>query len=281
MRADLHVHTTASDGTDSPEEVVARAASIGLGLLAIADHDTLEGIQPAVEEGLKRNVEVMPAIELGTEHRGQEIHILGYMIDTCNGRLRSELAFFRDTRTERVTRMVHRLNKLGFSISMPRVLEIAGQGSVGRPHIARAMVEKGFVGSVEEAFDHYLGEGKPGFEPRLKCTPAQAVHIIRLAGGVAVLAHPGLSPDDGLISTLIPEGLQGIEVYHPSHAPEVRNHYLRLCEHYGLVATGGSDYHGKEGKKHNRLGECTVSRRVADRIRDLARENRGKAGIGN
>lgn len=279
MQADLHVHTTASDGTDSPEEVVARAAAMGLGALAIADHDTLEGIHPAMEEGRRRNLEVLPAIELGTDHRGREIHILGYMIDVSNDHLLSQLAFFRKTRSERVIRMVDRLNKLGFPITLERVLEMAGCGSVGRPHIARALVEKGFAKSLEEAFDRFIAEGRPGFEPRSKCTPAQAVHIIRLAGGVAVLAHPGLGQDDDLIPALIPEGLQGIEAYHPGHSPEASRYYLKICERHGLVATGGSDYHG-ENYKLNRLGACTVPCRVVDQIKSLAWENR-KAGIGN
>lgn len=273
MQADLHVHTTASDGTDSPEEVVAQAAAMGLGALAIADHDTLDGIQPAVEEGRRRGLEVLPAIEMGTEHHGQEIHMLGYMIDVTSQKLQGELEFFRRTRLERVTRMVQRLNILGFPITLQRVLEIAGPGSVGRPHIARAMVETGQVESLEEAFDLYIGEGRPGFEPRFKCSPAQAVRLIRLAGGVAVLAHPGLAEADDLIPALIPEGLQGIEVYHPGHIPGVVEHYLKLCKRYGLLATGGSDYHGMESKKHNRLGAFTVSCRVVEQIKILARAN--------
>lgn len=280
MQADLHVHTTASDGTESPEEVVARAAAMGLGALGIADHDTLDGIQPAIDQGRRLRLEVLPAVELGTEYRGQEIHMLGYMIDINNGAFLDELAFFRNTRMERATRMIGRLKRLGFSITLQRVLEIAGHGSVGRPHIARAMVENGLVESVEEAFERYIGEGRPGFEPRFKYTPAQAIRIIRLAGGVSVLAHPGLAQADDLIPALVPEGLQGIEVYHPSQTPQVSSHYLDLCGRYGLVATGGSDYHGPESKKQNRLGSFTVPYGVVDQIKSLARKN-SKTGIGD
>lgn len=280
MQADLHVHTTASDGTESPEEVVARAAAIGLGALGIADHDTLDGIQPAIDQGRSLGLEVLPAVELGTEYRGIEIHMLGYMIDINSRDLLDELAFFRQTRMERVTRMIGRLNRLGFSITLNRVLEIAGHGSVGRPHIARAMVESGLVESVEGAFERYIGEGRPGFEPRFKYTPAQAIRIIRLAGGVPVLAHPGLAEADYLIPALIPEGLQGIEVYHPSQTPQVSSHYLDLCRRCGLLATGGSDYHGPESKKQNRLGSVTVPYGVVDQIKSLARKNR-KTGIGD
>lgn len=274
MQADLHVHTTASDGTESPEEVVAKADLIGLGCLAIADHDTLEGIPPAVEEGVRRGLEVIPAIELAAHHGGREVHVLGYLVDVNSGPLLSDLAFFRRTRVERVERMVRKLKGLGLSIDLGRVMEIAGPGSVGRPHVARALVEKGFVDSLEDAFGLYIGEGKPGFEPRFKYTPAQAVRIIRQAGGVAVLAHPGLAPDHGLIPALAPGGLQGIEVYHPGHTPEIAGHYLDCCRRYGLVATGGSDYHGGNHKKHNHLGSCTVSCQVVEQIRRLARANR-------
>ncbi|MHB8156296.1 MAG: PHP domain-containing protein [Desulfocucumaceae bacterium] len=275
MQADLHVHTTASDGTDSPEEVVARAAAIGLAALAVADHDTLEGIRPAQEEGRRKKVEVIAAIELGTEYRGQEIHVLGYLIDLEDKELQAQLEYFRSNRRSRVTRMVNRLNRLGIPITRDRVLEIAGSGSVGRPHIARAMVETGMVDSVDKAFSWYIADGRPGFEPRVKCTPAQAVQIIIKAGGVPVLAHPGLSNSDGLILSLISEGLAGIEVYHPGHDPQICERYLQICKNNGLIATGGSDYHGEESKKHNRLGFCTVDYQVVKRIRDLAEKNRG------
>ncbi|MFZ5652414.1 MAG: PHP domain-containing protein [Bacillota bacterium] len=279
MLADLHVHTTASDGTDSPEEVVARAASFGLGALAIADHDTVDGVEPAINEGRRRRLDVIPAIELGTDCEGREVHMLGYLVNIRCEEMLGRLAFFRSARMDRAARMVDRLQRLGFPVTYRRVTEIAGFGTVGRVHIARAMIETGIVKSVEEAFNLYIGEGRPGYEPRAKCTPAEAVRIIRDAGGVPVLAHPGLSSAGELIPGLIPEGLQGVEVYHPGHSQELSRYYLDLTRRYGLVATGGSDYHGEESKKHNRLGAFTVHCRVVDLIKELARKNREKTGL--
>ncbi|MFZ5596251.1 MAG: PHP domain-containing protein [Bacillota bacterium] len=273
MLADLHVHTTASDGTESPEGVVARAVLLGLGALAIADHDTMEGIPPAMEEGRRLGIDVLPAVEIGAEYGGREVHILGYMMDINDKPLLEELSFFRRARVERLGRIVGRLNDLGLPVTRERILEIAGSGSVGRPHIARALLETGKVGSVQEAFDLYLAEGKPGYEPRVRCDPARAVHLIRNAGGVPVIAHPGLSKAGELIPVLISEGLQGIEVYHPSHSPEAGEYYLGLCRAHGLLATGGSDYHGEGSKKHSHLGASTVHYRVVEQLRGLAEKN--------
>lgn len=277
MLADLHVHTTASDGMDSPREVVARAASLGLGALAIADHDTVDGIEPAMEEGKRRRIDVLAAVELGTEHGGREVHMLGYLVDVRSGEFLERLAFFRGARLERAVRMVDKLRNLGFPITYERVAGLAGFGTVGRVHIARAMIETGGVKSVEEAFNLYIGEGRPGYEPRTKCTPAEAVRIIRGAGGVPVLAHPGLSGAGELIPDLITVGLQGVEVYHPGHSQELSRYYLELSRRYGILATGGSDYHGEDSKKHNRLGAFTVHYRVVEEIKELSRGNRGKA----
>lgn len=280
MLADLHVHTTASDGADRPEEVVARAASLGLGALAIADHDTVDGVLPALEEGRHRGLEVLPAIELGTEYSGREVHMLGYLVDIYSGDLLERLAFFRSARLERAVRMVDKLREIGFPVTYRRVTEIAGYGSVGRVHIARAMIETGLIKTVEEAFNLYIGEGRPGYEPRTKCTPAEAVKIIRDAGGVAVLAHPGLSNAGELIPGLMEEGLQGVEVYHPGHSQGLIQYYLEQCRRYGLVATGGSDYHGVENRKHNCLGSFTVHCSVVEKIKELACKNRKLTGQG-
>lgn len=271
MWADLHVHTTASDGTDTPREVVARAAAAGLSAIAIADHDTLEGIRPAAEAGKKIGLEVIPAIELGTEQEGREIHVLGYLIDLNNEDFLRRLTFFRRTREERGLKIVNILKHMGIKISYEQVLQFSGGGSVGRPHIARALVQSGVVGSLEEAFHIYIGNGKCAYVPRFKYSPLEAVRLIRKAGGVAVLAHPGLGQGyDHFILPLVKEGLQGLEVYHPGHDLEMSRHYLEFCKRYGLLATGGSDYHGSSHREHNNLGKVKVSYGVVESLWQLA-----------
>jgi len=269
MLADLHVHTTASDGTDSPATVVARAAEIGLTALAVADHDTLEGIREAESAGARYGVEVLPAIELGTELGGKEIHILGYLLDPNDLVLQEHLASFRRSRRQRAESMVEKLRHMGFGITNNRVLEIAGSGSVGRPHIARALAETGAVSSVGEAFEKYIGYGKPAYESRVKYLPSEAVRLIRRSGGVAVFAHPGMAGCDALIPALVDAGLQGLEVYHPGHYPATSDHYRRLCRQYNLLATGGSDYHGSSHQEHKKLGAATVDYRVVREMKRL------------
>jgi Predicted metal-dependent phosphoesterases (PHP family) len=235
--ADLHVHTTASDGSDAPESVVSKAAALGLAAVAIADHDTLEGIGEAMQAGIRYGVEVLPAVELGTQLGDKEIHMLGYLVDTDNRELLDHLSLFRRYRLQRAVRMVERLRRMGIDLKYERVLEIAGSGSVGRPHIARALLEAGVVASMGQAFEKYIGAGKPAFEPRHKCSPSQAVRIIRKSGGVAVFAHPGLAGCDQIIPSLAEEGLQGLEVYHPG--PRQRG-YLSLQAYLPAAGIAGN-----------------------------------------
>lgn len=267
MQADLHVHTTASDGVDKPEEVVARARSIGLGAVAITDHDTLEGIEPALVAGRINGIEVLPGIELGSEHRGEEIHILGYLMDLDNDEFLDKLTVFRNSRVDRMVKMVEKLRHMGISVNMSMVETIAGTGSMGRPHLAEAMVESGFVANLSEAFEKYIGAGKPAYIPRCKLSPWEAVLIIKSAGGVPVLAHPGLSNTTKLLGELVAVGLSGLEAYHPVHTREQAAYYHRLAIKYGLVVTGGSDYHGPEHKAGCRLGMETVSCSVVEELK--------------
>lgn len=275
MIADLHVHTDFSDGADAPLAVVQQAKAMGLTALAISDHDTVEGIPEGLEAGMTYQVEVIPAIEFGTRVGAKDVHILGYFVDIKNPELVAKLTLFRQKRIERMRKMVNTLHRLGVSVDNKRVLELAGRGSVGRPHLAKAMLEAGIVATMGEAFDKYIGNGKPAFEPRYPYTPEEAVGLIRRAGGVAVFAHPGLAGCNHIIQRLVDIGLQGLEVYHPSHQPSVRMHYLQLCQQYGLLATGGSDYHGHH-REFVPLGAETVDYQVVMAMKAIAGIKNGK-----
>lgn len=270
MAVDLHVHTTASDGTGTPAQVVAMAKELALEALAITDHDTVAGVAPALAAGRESGLAVLPGVELGTRFGSREIHMLGYLIDVEDGQLLSVLEMFRRDRKQRLEKMLVRLAGLDLFLQREQVMAEARVGAVGRPHVARALVKTGAVSSVEEAFDLYLGDGRPAYVPRLKYTSEAAIELIRRAGGVAVLAHPGLNRCDELIPDLIRAGLQGLEVYHPAHDAATTEHYRELCRRYRLVGTGGSDFHGPDHRKHGRLAAATAPGEVVRKLKELA-----------
>ena len=269
---DLHVHTNASDGTESPRQVVCRAREIGLQAIAITDHDTLEGIIPALEAGRAVSLEVLPGIELSTEYEDTEIHLLGYLMDLNHECFLAHLDGVRQDRKKRAVKMVSKLHQMGIPITSEQVFSVAGGGAVGRPHVARVLIEMGFVQSIAQAFERYIGSGGPAYVPRFKYSPLQAVRMIRSAGGVPVLAHPGLGSSDVLIPQLVDEGLQGLEVYYPGHSSRVIEHYLGFCHYYNLIFTGGSDYHGPEHKNHGSLGTVTVPYSVVQDLKARAKK---------
>lgn len=258
MSVDLHIHTTYSDGGSTPEEIIRMAKSMGLEAIAITDHDTLEGIEPALQAGLSSGIEVLPGIELGSYYQGEEIHILGYLVELNNRTFMEKLAFLRETRVFRMERMVEKLRELGFPVNIEMITGISGTGSVGRPHLAAALIKIGTVETVFEAFDRYIGAGRPAYVPRYKMEPVEAVALIKSAGGAPVLAHPGLNKLDHLLGDLIKAGLTGIEVYHPSHTAELSNYFLKIARQNGLAATGGSDYHSPGHKEGSGFGIVTV-----------------------
>jgi 3',5'-nucleoside bisphosphate phosphatase len=268
---DLHTHTVCSDGTTTPERNVADAVALGLEGLAVTDHDTLAGVTAACEAARGTGLEVIGGTELSAEADGYSVHVLGYWVSAHDVPLTEEMARLRDERTDRARRMVGRLAELGVDISFERVAEIVGSAPVGRPHVAQAVVEAGGAASLREVFDRYLADGGPAYVPKHAVTPAEAVRLIVGAGGVAVLAHPGLygSSDDGLddeeVTALAAAGLAGIEADHPDHTAAQRTRYRTLAGELGLEVTAGSDYHGE--KKSNRLGCAVTPREVVDRLR--------------
>jgi 3',5'-nucleoside bisphosphate phosphatase len=244
---DLHTHSTASDGLYPPAELVRLAKEAGLATIALCDHDTTGGLDEAIEAGGELGVEVIPGIEVNTElpeGRG-DAHVLGYFLEYGRPELQANLKLLRDARERRGERMVEKLRGAGFDITWERVREIA-QGSVGRPHLARALIEKGYVNSVSEAFDKYLGRGKVGYVPRYKIAPGDAVRLIKSARGVPVLAHPAGIPQlrEEVLPALLRAGLQGLECYYGEYDEATVERLLKTAEDFGLLPTGGSDYHG-------------------------------------
>ncbi|MGE4282532.1 MAG: PHP domain-containing protein [Clostridia bacterium] len=254
---DLHVHTTASDGSMTPSEVVRHAVQKRLAAIAITDHDTVEGIEEALIQGHLSDIEVIPGIEISVDYR-DEMHILGYYIDIYSQKFITILNQLNNFREERNPKIIKKLNDLGMSISFEEVEAKAGR-VVGRPHIARVMVEKGYVDNVNQAFYEYLNTGKPAYIERKKLSQQEGIRLIKNAGGIAILAHPiylekGGANLDMLLPKLIEYGLDGLEVYYSDYTSEDTHKYLKLADKYNLVATGGSDFHGRS-KPRLKLGE--------------------------
>jgi predicted metal-dependent phosphoesterase TrpH len=249
---DLHTHTTASDGTQPPYVNVRLAHEAGLAAVAITDHDTVSGIAAAMEEGAKLGVEVVPGVEISTVAGGQDIHVLGYYMDVHNELFLERLESLRDTRTRRNELLIERLRQLHIDITMDDVLrevkDTKGEGdTVGRPHIAAVLLDKGVVASISEAFERFLGKDGAAYINPPRIEPSTAITWIHDAGGTAVLAHPGIYHDDKLVEDIIKAGVDGIEVYHSDHSPEDESRYMELAKRYNLMITAGSDFHGERG----------------------------------
>lgn len=247
QRSNLHCHTTASDGELSPTDLVALAAQLGVTTLAITDHDTIAGHDEAMTAGVVRGVRVIPGIEVSALSPQGEVHILGYGVRVTSPQspVAQKIASLREVRDARANKIIAKLAQLGVVLTFAHVKRIAGDAVVGRPHIAKALVELGAVTDTQQAFDRYLGEGKPAFSPHEGLTPAQAIQLIHEAGGVAVFAHPSLYVGNiaKLFADLLVSGLDGIEVYHSDNPEDHRQTYLGWAGKHGLLVTGGSDFH--------------------------------------
>lgn len=246
MKADLHSHTTASDGTFTPRQVVERAKAKGLAALAITDHDTVAGLAEAQAAGAEHGIEIVPGIEISSVYNGRDVHVLGYYMNTVDEGFLVRLEELRDVRHLRNKMMLAKLAELGIHITLDEVAarKKDAVGNVGRPHIAEVLIEKGIVSSMEEAFSRYLGSTGAAYVNPPRITPEEAIDLIHAAGGVAVLAHPGLYKNPELVRTLIAYGLDGIEVYHPDNNTEDEVLYSALADEAGISKTAGSDFHG-------------------------------------
>jgi predicted metal-dependent phosphoesterase TrpH len=277
--ADLHTHTLASDGTEPPAVNVRLAKEAGLSAMAITDHDTVSGLEEAQMEGARLGIEIVPGVEISTIAGNQDIHVLGYYIDDKDPLFLERLASLRETRNRRNELMIERLQKLGYAITLDEVHkeveDVKSEGdTIGRPHVAAVLLKKGYVASINEAFEQLLGKNGKAYVNPPRIDPATAIQWIHEAGGAAVLAHPGIYGDDPLVESILQDGLDGIEVYHSDHTPEDEAKYLAMAQRNQLLVTAGSDFHGERGGVvfHAPIG----SRRVNIAVLDELREKRGK-----
>ena len=244
MFADLHLHSLYSDGTFTPEEIVAHGKRLGFATLALTDHDTVEGCERMAAACAAERIDFIPGSELTAELEEHELHILGLYLNPQHPRLLSEMTRFQEVRQQRIRDMVTRINELGIPLQVDSVFALANCRSPGRPHVARAMVKEGFCGSLDEAFERFLKKNRPAWVPKAKISALEAINLIHDAGGLAVMAHPGLNKCDHVIPELVKSGLDGIECYHTKHTRNAAAHYLNIAKQYGLLVTGGSDCHG-------------------------------------
>ena len=255
VRIDLHIHSTASDGTLTPSEILALAQNLRLGAISITDHDTLDGSKDALSFGIPPSVKFLTGVEISAEpplpfYSAGSFHILGYAIDVDHPDLNHSLSRLRDSRKTRNPKILKLLSRLGIEIALDEVRNLSGDSQLGRPHIAQLMVEKGYVQSINAAFDEYLGNGKPAYVDRFRFECEETIKTILNAGGIPVLAHPlllGIKENDifeDLIAVMTEMGLKGLEVYYPEHTKNLIAYYSRLASHFNLLITGGTDFHG-------------------------------------
>lgn len=273
---DLHTHTTFSDGLFTPEELVTAAANLGLGAIAVTDHDSMAGVERALDAGRSRRLEVVPGVEMSCTVFGIDLHMLGYYVDWRAAEVGDFFALLRDRRSERAEAMVQKLAALGIQVSFRRVCELARGGAVGRPHLAQAMLEAGVVPNIETAFSRYIGYDGPAYVPKFQLSPKQAIDFIHRHGGLAVVAHPGNCGNDDVVYAAIAAGVDGLEVWHPDHTAHQSDHYAEIARKNRLLLTGGSDCHGgrKLGKVY--LGQVMVPYRYLQGLKN--RRNQSASG---
>jgi predicted metal-dependent phosphoesterase TrpH len=281
MYADLHLHTHFSDGTYSPEELAGHGRRCELAVMSLTDHDTVEGCARMATACAGLGIEFIPGTELTCDHDSYELHLLGYFIDPEHPQLGESMRRFQEVRQNRVREMVARLNKLSVKITADEVFALANCESPGRPHIARVLVKHGTCASLDDAFERFLKKGRPAWVPKFKLTAAEAVALIHAAGGLAVLAHPGLYRADEVIPGLADTGLDGLECFHSRHTSHATEHYLRIAGRFRLLPTGGSDCHGMN-KGEPLIGSVRLAIDFVDRLKEAAAaRRRGNAAANN
>lgn len=270
---DLHTHSNASDGVLVPAELVRQAAALGLQVIALTDHDTTAGVAEALRAGAELGVEVIPAVEFGTTVEAGELHLLGYGIDVADVTLQQVLEELREGRRRRVERIVARLNEAGVPIALDEVRALAGEGAIGRAHVARVLVQRGLASSIDEAFARFLSRGRPGYVSRPGLTAEEAIDAVHAAGGVAVLAHPYSVVDlERTLPRLVADGLDGLETFYANFDELQRAALAVLAARFGLLPTGGSDFHGIDNQEGRVLGSAPVPLATVDELRRLLAE---------
>lgn len=266
MIIDLHLHTRASDGAFTPSELLQLVAKEGIDVASITDHDSVSGIEEALEAGLEVGVEVIPGVELSAETQEKPLHFLGYFIEYNNPNLLSHLENLRKLRIERAEKMIKKLRNFRIELDLSEAMAQAGNGSLGRPHLAKIMIEKGYVKDYDEAFDKYIGDEAPCFVHKYFYTPEDVIQIIKEAKGIPVLAHPGTSHAEDKIPSYVKLGLKGLEVYYPLHTQSQIKRLTEIAHTFDLIITGGSDYHRPDYTK-NILGASTTPPQELERLK--------------
>ena len=278
--ADLHLHTFFSDGTFTPEELVERASKLGFAAIALTDHDTVEGCERAATACAAAQMEFISGTELTAEHADTEVHILAYFVDTQNQTLLTRIAGFQSVRQNRIREMVAALNKLGIPLKAESVFALANCKSPGRPHVARALVKEKLIGNLDEAFERYLKKGRPAWVPKTKMSALESIELIHQAGGLAVMAHPGLNRTDEIIPDLVAAGLDGIECFHTKHSTTMAERYLEIADKFHLLVTGGSDCHGFS-KKAPLIGTVKLPYEHVEKLKAKVAERKAKTTNGH
>ena len=271
-KVDLHTHTNHSDGFYSPIELIQIVKKAGIDTISITDHDNLSAVHEAASVAKDFGVDIIPGLEVSSDIGDREVHILGYFVDPDNRELERYLKFFREERLKRAIRIINKLKGLGFSISIEDVLEQAKNSAIGRPHIAQAMLDKGLITHYYEAFNKYIGNNCPAYEKKVHISPQRVVKIISDAGGLSFIAHPGYMPEF-LLKELIEEGIDGIEVTHPSHNSNQVKFYRGIVSEYFLLESGGSDFHGGKREDDENLGKYFTSNAIVDAMRNRLIKN--------